>query len=88
MKKELTVYSISPCPYCTKAKSLLQQNGIPYREVLVTENDDEIRTSLQRKSGMRTFPQIFFGEDLIGGFSELNELNHQRGLNHLVTPGA
>lgn len=87
MNNEVTVYTINHCPYCVSAKSLLTENGIPFNEVLVTDSDDEIRNLLQRKSGMRTFPQIFVGEALLGGFSELNTVYHQRGLNHLTTQG-
>lgn len=87
MKSKVTIYTLSHCPYCVSAKSLLKENGISFAEILVEDNDFEMRDRLVTKSGLRTFPQIFDNDSLIGGFKELNELYHQRGLNHLTTQG-
>lgn len=87
MSHEVTLYTIAHCPYCVSAKSLLTENQVPFTEVLVDSGDVATRDRLIQKSGLRTFPQIFTGEELIGGFTELNVLYHQRGLEHLKTPG-
>lgn len=66
----VTVYSTTYCPYCDRAKALLTKNGVAYIEADVT-HDAEKRTWLLQKTGMRTVPQIFFGEHPIGGYTDL-----------------
>lgn len=84
MKPKITVYTIDPCPYCDAAKRLLARRGFAYEEVLVDRGDDRMRDELRAKSGMRTFPQIFIGEGagerLIGGYTELEKLDREVGL--------
>ena len=66
----LTVYSKNNCPFCVKAKALLESRGVPYTEVNI-ENDPESLQMLLDK-GLRSVPQIFNGYELIpGGFDGL-----------------
>jgi glutaredoxin 3 len=71
--KTVTVYSTNYCPYCMRAKSLLESKNIPYTEVNLEGKPAEL-AELKQRTGMRTVPQIFIGEELIGGFSELSAL--------------
>lgn len=71
--KKVTVYTTSYCAYCERAKRLLREENIPFKEVDV-EGDDEKRNWLTSVTGQRTVPQIFFGETPIGGFAELYSL--------------
>lgn len=87
MSSKVTIYTLSHCPYCVRAKSLLKENDIPFIEILVHDEDIGMRDRLVQKSGMRTFPQIFADDVLVGGFKELNEVYHQRGLKHLTNQG-
>ena len=67
----LTVYSKNNCPFCVRAKALLESKGVEYTEVNI-ENDPESRQMLLDK-GLRSVPQIFHGYELIpGGFNGLN----------------
>jgi glutaredoxin len=67
----VTVYSKNNCPFCDRAKALLESRGVPYTEVNI-ENDPESRQMLLDK-GLRSVPQIFNGFELIpGGFNGLN----------------
>lgn len=81
--KRFDVYTKNGCPWCDKAKQLLQSKGYQYNERLVGINatKDEIQqrvNSLGVNAEIRTVPQIFLlGEDgsgdrYIGGFDELN----------------
>lgn len=79
----VTVYSLDYCPYCVQAKSLLTQRGVAYEEILVDSRDQETREQLRQRSGMKTFPQIFHGDTLIGGFSDLKERDESQGLDDL-----
>jgi glutaredoxin 3 len=80
MSLPVIVYTIPNCPYCVRAKNLLTANSVPYQEVLIDPYDDDVRQELQDRSGMRTFPQIFFGDKCIGGFTELADLDLKVGI--------
>lgn len=80
---KVVVYTMEYCPYCVRAKQLLTQRQIPFREILVPEDDDTQWDELYRKSGMRTMPQIFYGDRLIGGYTDLAALDRADGLNSL-----
>jgi glutaredoxin len=68
----ITVYSKNNCPFCDRAKQLLESKNVPYTEVNI-ENDTDARQMLVDK-GLRSVPQIFHGYELIpGGFDGLNK---------------
>lgn len=71
----LKVYTGENCPYCVRAKALLKERGIDYQEVKLGWDDDQAWDDLAKKSGMQTVPQIFNGETLIGGYTELAALD-------------
>lgn len=78
MSKEtapITVYTMEYCPYCVRAKELLKRRGIPFKEILVPMDDEAQWDELEKKSGLKTMPQIFHGETLVGGYSELAALD-------------
>ena len=77
MQKNITLYSLPYCPYCVRAKKLLDSLGVLYKEIIVDYDDDALRQELEKKSEMKTFPQIFCDEKIVGGFSEINDLNNQ-----------
>ena len=79
----VTVYTVDYCGYCNRAKELLQSKGVPFNEIKLDRNDDEARKKLVERSGMKTFPQIFHGDRLIGGCSELIDEDRQDGLARL-----
>jgi glutaredoxin 3 len=84
LKPQVKVYTMSNCPFCVMAKRLLSDRGIPFQEILVSEDDDAQWESLFKLSGMRTMPQIFSGNRLIGGFSHLADLDKSGGLKSLL----
>jgi glutaredoxin 3 len=73
MSTQVTVYTMESCPYCLRAKELLKRRGIPFKEVLVPMDDDAQWDALEKKSGLKTMPQIFAGDRLVGGYTELAE---------------
>ena len=66
----ITMYSKDYCPYCKAAKSLLREKGLPFNEIEVG-NNPELLAHMIDISGRHTVPQIFFGEEHIGGYTEL-----------------
>ncbi len=81
----VTVYVTNYCPYCTRAKRLLENRGIPYEEIDVT-GDDEKRAWLVRETGRRTVPQIFIKGEPIGGSDDLYELDRSGELAKKLAP--
>jgi glutaredoxin 3 len=80
---KVTVYTKRVCPYCVRAKRLLDQKGIAYEEIDV-ERDDALRQWLQEKTGQMTVPQIFAGERPLGGFSDLAALDREGKLDPIL----
>ncbi len=72
----LTIYTKDYCPYCVKAKALLSSLGATFEEVDVT-NDQETLMKIVEKSHMRTVPQIFLGDECLGGYSDIAALHEQ-----------
>jgi len=79
----VTIYSKDYCPYCTQAKALLDSLNIKYEDIDVTHNQ-ELLMEISQKSGLQTVPQIFVGEKLIGGYTDLAKLNDEGKLLELL----
>ena len=69
----IKVYTKDYCPYYDRAKSLLKQLGYKYEEVALGSSQDKI-LALVEETGMRTLPQIFIADKLIGGYDDLKSL--------------
>ncbi len=87
MPKPVTVYVTDYCPYCTRAKSLLNKRNIVFTEVDVS-NDEEKRAWLVKTTGRRTVPQIFVGDEPVGGSDEIHDLDRKGLLVPKVMNGA
>lgn len=70
----VTIYTKNYCPYCAKAKTLLNSLNIPFQEIDVTDTPKKIE-EISEKSGFLTVPQIFVGEKCLGGYSDIAKLN-------------
>ena len=78
------MYSTAKCPFCVKAKRLLDRLHIPYEEVRVDRDPDAIREFARATRGARTMPQIIIDGHCIGGFIELTELHMDGKLDQLI----
>ncbi len=72
---KVIVYSMKSCPYCVSAKQLLKNRNVPFEEILVGYDDDAMWEAMEKRSGMKTVPQIFLDDRLIGGLPELQSLD-------------
>lgn len=77
------IFTLAGCPFCVRAKALLDTKGCRYREVDVS-SDWEQRASVSSRTGHRTFPQIFIGDRFIGGCDELHALDRAGRLDPLL----
>lgn len=87
MAAPVKVYVTTFCAYCVRAKELLKKRGIAYEEIDVTR-DDEKRAWLVEATGRRTVPQIFIGEEAIGGSDDLHALDREGKLMPKVEAAA
>ncbi|OGC93495.1 glutaredoxin 3 [Candidatus Adlerbacteria bacterium RIFOXYB1_FULL_48_10] len=84
MAKSIEVYTMKTCPYCIRAKELLKSRGIEFREILVPMDDDKMWDALAQKSnGMQTVPQIYCDGQIVGGYSDLADLDQKDKLQSL-----
>lgn len=81
--KLVRMYTSRICPFCIMAKRLLQRKGVQYEEINVDE-DKRTREELVRTTGRRTVPQIFIGEQHVGGFDDLSALERAGSLDPLL----
>lgn len=72
----LTIYTKDYCPYCVQAKNLLSSIGATYEEIDVT-HDQNTLIEIVKKTGMRTVPQIFLGDECLGGYSDIAALHSE-----------
>ena len=72
--KDVIIYTTKTCPYCYKAKSLLKSLDVSYQEVFVDFNS-KLRAEMASRAGKTSVPQIWFGEEHIGGCDDLHELH-------------
>jgi glutaredoxin 3 len=71
----IEMFTTPSCPYCVRAKRLLQERGLAYEEIDVSGDDDLRARVMERAGGRRTVPQIFIDGRSIGGYEELAELD-------------
>jgi len=83
MANEVLIYSTGYCPYCVRAKSLLQRKGVAFREVMV-DQEPARRVEMERRSGRRTVPQIYIGDTHVGGSDDLAALERAGRLDALL----
>ena len=81
--KTVKIFTTPICPYCHRAKRLLDTKGVPYDEIDVSVND-RARIDLAERTGRRTVPQIFIGEHHVGGSDDLDALERAGKLDVLL----
>jgi glutaredoxin 3 len=77
------MYTTPSCPFCVRAKRLLDARGIAFDEIDVSA-DDAVRAEVMERTGRRTVPQIFIDGRSIGGFEELAAMDTAGELAGLV----
>jgi glutaredoxin 3 len=81
--KKVTLYSMNNCPFCVRAKGLLTQRGVAYETVMIDDWSDDQWDDFAKKSGMKTVPQVYVDDRLIGGFTQLAEVDAKDQLESL-----
>lgn len=85
MAANVEIYTWSSCPFCIRAKALLDKKGVDFTEYSI-DGDEAARSQMaKRANGRRSLPQIFINEQHIGGCDDLYALNAQGKLDALLS---
>jgi glutaredoxin 3 len=84
---KVEIYTKSFCPYCTRAKMLLDSKGVAYQEYEVTSDAEGFERMVERANGRRTVPQIFIDDQHIGGSDDLAATDARGVLDQLLGIG-
>ncbi|KKO46349.1 glutaredoxin [Arsukibacterium ikkense] len=82
---EVVIYTKAYCPYCVRAKSLLDQEQVAYQEVKIDEQPERRAEMIEKANGRSTVPQIFIGTTHIGGCDDMFALYSAGKLDSLLT---
>ena len=83
LNMKAVIYSTAICPYCVRAKNFFQKRDIPYEDVMVDMDQDQLRIMME-KSKRQSVPQIFIGDYHVGGFDDLVEHDMDGKLDDLL----
>jgi len=78
------IYTKTFCPYCWRAKLLLESKGVEYKEIGVDFGGELRQLMIERARGRTTVPQIFIGEHHVGGCDDLVALDREGKLDELL----
>ena len=81
----IDIYTKTFCPYCWRAKALLDEKGVEYREISVDFGGEIRQQMIQRANGRTTVPQIFIREQHVGGCDDLFALERAGRLDGLIS---
>jgi glutaredoxin 3 len=82
------MYTTQVCPFCQRAKMLLQQRGVDQIDEVRVDLDPSQRDTMIQITGRRTVPQIFIGSTHVGGCDDLIALDQRGGLMPLLNGAA
>jgi glutaredoxin 3 len=81
---DVTIYTKPYCPYCIRAVSLLEKKGVEFTEIEAATDPEKRKEMIQRANGGATFPQIFIGDEHIGGCDDMMALEYDGKLDALL----
>jgi glutaredoxin 3 len=80
---KVIMYSKDPCPYCVNAKRLLNEKGVSFEEIDLTDQPEEMQR-IKNETGWRTVPIIMINDELIGGYMDMKALDESGELDKLL----
>ncbi len=83
MSQPVTIYLTGWCPYCARARALLGEKQASFKEIDI-DDDPKLREEMIARSGRRTVPQIFIGDQHVGGCDDLVALDQRGELDRLL----
>lgn len=86
MVGQVVIYTTRYCTYCVQAKRLLQQKGVAFEEIDVSNNPELRRRMVEKAGGRMTVPQIFVNDAWIGDCDGIYALERAGKLDPLLNP--
>ena len=84
MKPNIEIYTWQSCPFCIKAKALLNRKGVEFTEYAI-DGDNQARDKMsERTNGKRSLPQIFIDDQYIGGCDDIHALEASGKLDTIL----
>lgn len=83
MTASVVIYTTRWCPFCIRAKHLLQQKQVSFEEIPV-DSDRDLRAEMAQRAGRTSVPQIWINNEHIGGCDELYALERRGALDTLL----
>jgi glutaredoxin 3 len=80
---KVVMYSKVPCPYCVNAKRMLDDKGVKYEVIDLTNNPQEM-DRIKNETGWRTVPIIMIDGKLVGGYSDMKALDEEGKLDQML----
>jgi glutaredoxin 3 len=71
----VVIYTTAYCPYCIRARSLLDKKGVEYTDLRIDDNPALRPEMIEKASGRTSVPQIFIDDFHVGGFDDMAELD-------------
>ena len=85
MSANVVMYAKTTCPYCHRARALLDEKGVKNLELILIDRDPSRRSEMiERAGGRTTVPQIFIDGKHVGGCDDLMALNREGGLDPML----
>ncbi len=83
---EITIYLTQYCPYCVRARGLLNAKEVSYNEIDVGAQPELREEMIQKSNGVTSVPQIFIGDTHVGGCDDMFALESAGKLDALLFP--
>ena len=83
----VTMYTSAYCPFCSRAKALLQRHGVVDLKEVFVDGQQALRAQMTQRTGRTSVPQIFIGDTHVGGCDDLHALDARGGLVPLLQAG-
>lgn len=81
---KVKMFTSAYCPYCSRAKSLLERRGVVDLEEVYVDGQPALRSQMTQLTGRTSVPQIFIGDTHVGGCDDLHALDGRGGLMPLL----
>ena len=80
---KVVMYKKNPCPYCDRAATYMENKGITYEAIDLTDKPEEIER-IKSETGWRTVPIIMINDQLVGGYTDLKALGDEGKLQEML----
>lgn len=82
--KNIKIYTFTYCPFCTRAKKLLNNKNINFEEINLSDNPEKFEEMVEKSKGARTVPQIFVDDTHIGDCDYIHLLDNEGKLDTII----